>query len=254
MLHVATDHEGYAEAIAEVLAAEPRLENLHAPAAWRAELPARCATAYELRMAGAGPRLPLLLSSPRVGFHGRLTPLRVAHRVGTISTRPMSERANLKDYPIEALRERLARDGIEPYRAEQIAGWLYQRGVDDPAAMSDLARRPARASRGGVGDARARGREGRALLRRNREGDAGGARRRAHRVRADPRGGPHHAVRLHPARLPARVQLLRHRRARLRAQPDDRARSSIRSAACASCWIPGGASPTWSSWGWASRC
>jgi len=50
----------------------------------------------------------------------------------------VSERANLKDYPIEALRERLARDGLAPYRAEQIAGWLYQRGVDDPAAMSDL--------------------------------------------------------------------------------------------------------------------
>jgi 23S rRNA (adenine2503-C2)-methyltransferase len=50
------------------------------------------------------------------------------------------ERANLKDYPIEALRERFARDGLAPYRAEQIAGWLYQRGVEDPAAMSDLAR------------------------------------------------------------------------------------------------------------------
>jgi 23S rRNA (adenine2503-C2)-methyltransferase len=50
------------------------------------------------------------------------------------------ERANLKDYPIEALRERLARDGLAPWRAEQIAGWLYQRGVEDPSAMSDLGR------------------------------------------------------------------------------------------------------------------
>ncbi len=50
----------------------------------------------------------------------------------------MQERANLKDFPIEQLRERLAQDGLAPYRAEQIAGWLYQRGVDDPAAMSDL--------------------------------------------------------------------------------------------------------------------
>jgi 23S rRNA (adenine2503-C2)-methyltransferase len=51
---------------------------------------------------------------------------------------PNPERANLKDHPIEDLRERFARDGLAPYRAEQIAGWLYQRGVDDPAAMSDL--------------------------------------------------------------------------------------------------------------------
>ena len=51
----------------------------------------------------------------------------------------MPERANLKDYPIEALRERFAQDGLAPYRADQVAGWLYQRGVDDPAAMSDLA-------------------------------------------------------------------------------------------------------------------
>jgi len=51
---VATDHEGYAEAIAEVLAAEPLLENLHAPAAWRAEPPARCATAYELEWRAQG--------------------------------------------------------------------------------------------------------------------------------------------------------------------------------------------------------
>jgi 23S rRNA (adenine2503-C2)-methyltransferase len=50
----------------------------------------------------------------------------------------MSERANLKDFPIDALRDRLAQDGLAPYRAEQIAGWLYQRGVDDPSAMSDL--------------------------------------------------------------------------------------------------------------------
>jgi 23S rRNA (adenine2503-C2)-methyltransferase len=50
----------------------------------------------------------------------------------------MRERPNLKDYSIDALRERLARDGIEPYRAEQIARWLYRGGVDDPAQMTDL--------------------------------------------------------------------------------------------------------------------
>jgi tRNA (guanine-N7-)-methyltransferase len=53
-LHVATDHAGYAEAIAEVLAREPLLENLNAPAAWRDEPPARCATAYELEWRAQG--------------------------------------------------------------------------------------------------------------------------------------------------------------------------------------------------------
>jgi len=50
------------------------------------------------------------------------------------------ERPNLKDYSVETLRERFAREGFEPYRAEQVAGWLYRRGVDDPAAMTDLGR------------------------------------------------------------------------------------------------------------------
>jgi 23S rRNA (adenine2503-C2)-methyltransferase len=50
------------------------------------------------------------------------------------------QRENLKDYSIETLRERFARDGLAPYRAEQIAGWLYQRGIEDPQAMSDLGR------------------------------------------------------------------------------------------------------------------
>jgi tRNA (guanine-N7-)-methyltransferase len=54
LLHVATDHTGYAEAIAEVLAGEPLLENLAAPAAWRGEPPARCATAYELEWRAQG--------------------------------------------------------------------------------------------------------------------------------------------------------------------------------------------------------
>jgi 23S rRNA (adenine2503-C2)-methyltransferase len=47
-------------------------------------------------------------------------------------------RPNLKDYPIEALRKRLADDGLEPWRADQIADWLYVRGVDDPASMTNL--------------------------------------------------------------------------------------------------------------------
>ena len=42
--------------VAEVfrLDAEPLLENLHAPAAWRAEPPARCTTAYELEWQAQG--------------------------------------------------------------------------------------------------------------------------------------------------------------------------------------------------------
>ena len=54
LLHAATDHEGYAELIAEVLAGEPLLENLHAPAAWRGEAPLRSATAYELEWRAQG--------------------------------------------------------------------------------------------------------------------------------------------------------------------------------------------------------
>jgi 23S rRNA (adenine2503-C2)-methyltransferase len=44
----------------------------------------------------------------------------------------------IKDHSIESLRERLAEAGERPYRAEQIAAWLYQRGVEDPARMTDL--------------------------------------------------------------------------------------------------------------------
>jgi 23S rRNA (adenine2503-C2)-methyltransferase len=50
----------------------------------------------------------------------------------------MSARPSLKDHSIERLRERFGQAGIPPYRAEQIAGWLYRRGVDDIGAMTDL--------------------------------------------------------------------------------------------------------------------
>jgi 23S rRNA (adenine2503-C2)-methyltransferase len=52
----------------------------------------------------------------------------------------MEARPNLKDLSIDALRGRLADDGVASYRAEQIAGWLYARGVDDIEAMTDLGR------------------------------------------------------------------------------------------------------------------
>jgi 23S rRNA (adenine2503-C2)-methyltransferase len=47
---------------------------------------------------------------------------------------------HLKDYSPVALRERLVRDGLPGYRADQIAAWLYGRGVEDPHAMTDLGR------------------------------------------------------------------------------------------------------------------
>jgi len=50
----------------------------------------------------------------------------------------MQRLPNLKDHSVESLRERFARDGLEPYRADQVAGWLYGRGVDDLADMTDL--------------------------------------------------------------------------------------------------------------------
>ncbi|HEY5657289.1 MAG TPA: 23S rRNA (adenine(2503)-C(2))-methyltransferase RlmN [Myxococcota bacterium] len=50
----------------------------------------------------------------------------------------MCARPQLKDHCLDRLRERLAQDGLPKYRAEQIAGWLYQRGVEDPAGMTDL--------------------------------------------------------------------------------------------------------------------
>ncbi len=47
-------------------------------------------------------------------------------------------RPHLKDYSVEALRGRFRAAGLPPYRADQVAGWLYARGVDDPHGMTDL--------------------------------------------------------------------------------------------------------------------
>jgi len=47
MLHVATDHEGYAESIDAALAGEPLLENVFMPAPFLRDVPGRLATAYE---------------------------------------------------------------------------------------------------------------------------------------------------------------------------------------------------------------
>ena len=48
------------------------------------------------------------------------------------------DRRNLKDHARPALREIFAQEGISAYRAEQVLGWLYGRGVDDLHAMTDL--------------------------------------------------------------------------------------------------------------------
>ena len=49
-------------------------------------------------------------------------------------------RPHLKDLDPPGLRALLAGVGEAPYRAEQILAWLYARGVEDPAEMTDLSR------------------------------------------------------------------------------------------------------------------
>lgn len=56
VLHVATDDPAYAAQMAEVLAGEPRIENLYAPEAHRRAPPDRLATAYELEWRALGRR------------------------------------------------------------------------------------------------------------------------------------------------------------------------------------------------------
>lgn len=45
---------------------------------------------------------------------------------------------HLKDMDPDALRGWLVAEGDRAYRAEQLLGWLYARGVDDPVEMTDL--------------------------------------------------------------------------------------------------------------------
>jgi 23S rRNA (adenine2503-C2)-methyltransferase len=45
---------------------------------------------------------------------------------------------NLKDYSPLALRERFVADGLPAWRADQVASWLFTRGVEDPDAWTDL--------------------------------------------------------------------------------------------------------------------
>ena len=56
-LHAATDHDGYAAWIDEVLAGAPRLENLCAPRPWSETAPSRPVTAYEAEWLAEGRRI-----------------------------------------------------------------------------------------------------------------------------------------------------------------------------------------------------
>ena len=67
-LEVATDHEEYAQQIAEVLAAEPLLANLAAPEPFRRTPPVRPPTAYELEWQALG-RAGHYFSYERVPLH-----------------------------------------------------------------------------------------------------------------------------------------------------------------------------------------
>ncbi len=53
-------------------------------------------------------------------------------------TPAMPDQLNLKNYSIEKLRELFVVEGYPAYRADQVAGWIYQRGVEDPAEMTNL--------------------------------------------------------------------------------------------------------------------
>jgi tRNA (guanine-N7-)-methyltransferase len=54
VLHIATDHAGYAEWIAERLACADEFENLHAPARWSLGAPLRPETSYEAEWRAEG--------------------------------------------------------------------------------------------------------------------------------------------------------------------------------------------------------
>jgi 23S rRNA (adenine2503-C2)-methyltransferase len=58
--------------------------------------------------------------------------------VGDPGRRHATRRPNLKDYGREALRSLFQERGWPAYRADQLAGWLYARRVDDLAEMTNL--------------------------------------------------------------------------------------------------------------------
>ncbi|MEN8158796.1 MAG: hypothetical protein ABFS41_01845, partial [Myxococcota bacterium] len=44
----------------------------------------------------------------------------------------------LKDFSPVTLRERFVAEGLPGWRADQVASWVYARGVEDPDAWTDL--------------------------------------------------------------------------------------------------------------------
>ena len=50
----------------------------------------------------------------------------------------VTRRRNLKDHGREALRAIFRDSGLPAYRADQVLGWIYGKGVDEIAAMTDL--------------------------------------------------------------------------------------------------------------------
>jgi 23S rRNA (adenine2503-C2)-methyltransferase len=56
-----------------------------------------------------------------------------------VSTEPQrSKTDSLKNFTPAALRSRFREDGLPAYRADQVAGWMYQQGVDELAEMTNL--------------------------------------------------------------------------------------------------------------------
>jgi len=130
-LHVATDHSDYAAAIQSALEGEPLLEN--------------AGDRVSARVGRAAPPVLLLPVSTREDHRGQPVGLALPGRLvvrgpSAYSLPSMPDRPNLKNYSLERLRERFVGEGLPAYRADQVAGWIYQRGVEDFSEMSDLDR------------------------------------------------------------------------------------------------------------------
>src|SRR5262245_8381272 len=50
----------------------------------------------------------------------------------------MSQPLEIKDHSLPRLREAFAQRGLAPFRAEQLGGWIYREGIEDPERMTNL--------------------------------------------------------------------------------------------------------------------
>jgi 23S rRNA (adenine2503-C2)-methyltransferase len=50
----------------------------------------------------------------------------------------MSQPLEIKDHSLPRLREAFAERGLAPFRAEQLGGWVYREGIEDPERMTNL--------------------------------------------------------------------------------------------------------------------